>query len=189
MYETSKLNNYRLARNYQKYFRGLGIDVGCGNDPLNAQVFGSNAVVSYDTKEGDGQTCFNIPDESFDFVYSSHFLEHTQDPALALQNWIRICRPNGYIVFAVPHEIYYEKNMWPSRFNSDHKWSFRMEPVTSLPRSINIYDLLATDIIKSHTEIISVELILNNYDFTNFSADQTLGNASCQIEAILHKNK
>jgi len=186
MKETSKLNAYRLSKGYENFFKGDGVDIGCGDDALSNIVFPSiSSVKPYDLKDGDAQICASLSDNSFDFVYSSHCLEHLISPREGLSNWIRICKPQGHIIFAIPHEIYYEKGLWPSRCNGDHKWSFRMEPSTLLPKSINVYDLLTS--FSDQISVISVDLLLHNFDFTKFYRDQTLGNGVCQIEVVIQK--
>lgn len=187
MKETQKLNEYRVSKGYGKYFKGEGIDLGCGRDILDRTVFPTiTSVRPYDLQDGDAQLCENVASNSLDFVYSSHCLEHMRDPVESLKNWIRICKPNGYVIFAVPHEIYYEKNCWPSKFNSDHKWSFRMERATTMPKSVNIFDLLAH--FSGLIEETSVDLLLR-LDYTKFHEDQTLGSGICQIEVILKKKE
>jgi SAM-dependent methyltransferase len=42
-----------------------------------------------------------LPDESVDFVFASHVIEHFPDPIAALQEWIRVARE--YVVLVVPH--------------------------------------------------------------------------------------
>jgi SAM-dependent methyltransferase len=42
-----------------------------------------------------------FPDKSFDFVFSSHVVEHFPDPIRALQEWARVAR--RYIVIVAPH--------------------------------------------------------------------------------------
>ena len=44
-----------------------------------------------------------VPNESEDFVVSSHVLEHFPDPIKALKEWHRIVRPSGYIFMIIPH--------------------------------------------------------------------------------------
>jgi SAM-dependent methyltransferase len=44
-----------------------------------------------------------LPDESEDFVISSHVLEHFPDPIKALNEWYRVVRKGGYIFAIVPH--------------------------------------------------------------------------------------
>jgi SAM-dependent methyltransferase len=39
-----------------------------------------------------------LPDESEDFVISSHVLEHFPDPIKALKEWLRVVRKGGYIL-------------------------------------------------------------------------------------------
>lgn len=185
MNETSKMNALRKQRGYDTFFKGIGVDIGCGFDMLDDRVFTNiKLVVPYDVQHGDANTCPNLYDNYFDFVYSSHCLEHMIDPRTALANWIRICKPGGHVVVAVPHEVYYEKNLWPSFYNTDHKWSFRMEPTTRLPNSIQLPEFLYEF---ENAEVIYCDLILENFDFKQFWVDQTRDAAICQIEFILRK--
>jgi len=95
-----------------------GIDIGCGDDPLNA-VFRR-----YDRKSGDGDATHlrEIPDESFHQLFSSHLLEHLDDPWTALHNWMRVLVPGGFATIVVPHRELYEKRArLPSRWNGEHK--------------------------------------------------------------------
>jgi SAM-dependent methyltransferase len=45
-----------------------------------------------------------LPDESQDFVISSHAIEHFIDPVRALKEWYRLIRPGGYIYIIAPHK-------------------------------------------------------------------------------------
>jgi ubiquinone/menaquinone biosynthesis C-methylase UbiE len=45
-----------------------------------------------------------VPDESEDFIISSHVIEHFPDPIKALKEWYRIIKPGGYIFMIVPHK-------------------------------------------------------------------------------------
>lgn len=42
-------------------------------------------------------------DNSYDFIVSSHVLEHFWDPIKALNEWMRVIKPGGYIFMIVPH--------------------------------------------------------------------------------------
>ena len=44
-----------------------------------------------------------FPDASLDYVLSSHVIEHFYDPIGALQEWLRVVRPGGYVFMIVPH--------------------------------------------------------------------------------------
>ena len=58
---------------------GRGIDIGCGPDPVTPDVRG------FDTADGDANDITRYVHEQFDFVYSSHCLEHMRDPRAALR--------------------------------------------------------------------------------------------------------
>jgi len=45
----------------------------------------------------------DVPDTSFDFVYSSHSFEHSMFPLLALVEWSRILRHGGYLFIEYPN--------------------------------------------------------------------------------------
>jgi SAM-dependent methyltransferase len=112
----------RLARgDFDKYLKGDGIDIGAGNDPLRALT---GTVRPWDMPDGDAQILAGVGANTFDFVYSSHCLEHMRDVPEALRNWIRVLKPGGWLYIVVPDYILYEKMTWPSRFNHDHKQSF-----------------------------------------------------------------
>lgn len=49
---------------------GEGIDIGCGDDPVSPNV------VQFDRAQGDANDILRYVQREFDFVYSSHCLEH-----------------------------------------------------------------------------------------------------------------
>jgi SAM-dependent methyltransferase len=134
------------ARYATRWFVGTGLDIGPGPDSLGlyAELFPRiTGLMLYDQEDGDAQTLDKIEDNRFDFAYSSHCLEHVRDPLIALRNWIRVVRPGGHLIFAVPDEDMYEQGQWPSRFNSDHKLTFTMSKRKSWsPVSVNMLSLL-----------------------------------------------
>ena len=122
MHGKSQCRSARVKRcDFDKYLRGSGIDIGAGNDPLRVL---EGSVRGWDVAEGDAQLMPGVADGAYDFVYSSHCLEHTREVPEALWNWVRIIKPGGHLYVVVPDYILYEKMSWPSRFNSDHKQSF-----------------------------------------------------------------
>jgi ubiquinone/menaquinone biosynthesis C-methylase UbiE len=113
---------------------------------------------AWDLKDGDAQTLTSVPDASFDFVHSSHCLEHMRDPSEALGNWLRVLRPNGHLVVLVPDEDLYEQGVFPSTFNADHKWTFTiLKPFSWSPKSVNLTELLARFV--GQAVILKLELL------------------------------
>jgi SAM-dependent methyltransferase len=117
---------------------GKGIDIGCGPDPI------CPSARRFDVENGDADDILNYVTEKFDFVYSSHCLEHMLDPRKALRGWWELVKPGGYLFLIVPDEDLYEQGVFPSRFNANHKATFTIAKAKSWsPVSINILDLIA----------------------------------------------
>lgn len=136
--ETSKAHLRRLrSKFFGKYCQGLGIDIGCGKDPITPNC------VQWDRQDGDAHFMQNVDDNTYDFVYSSHCLEHLSNPGLALVNWFRILKPGGYLILFLPHRDLYEKRTTlPSKFNRGHYHYYlidRHEP----PCTLGIVPLIA----------------------------------------------
>lgn len=149
---------------YQKYFKGVGIDIGCGDDPLVPEA--GSQVTQWDILDGDAQVMAGVDAESFDFVYSSHCLEHMREPLVAVQRWWELVAPGGYLIVVVPDEDLYEQCLWPSRFNTDHKstWTIHKAAGTSWsPVSNNVSDVFSS---LPGSQIVSVRLYDTGYDYS-----------------------
>jgi SAM-dependent methyltransferase len=48
----------------------------------------------------------DLKDGAYDFVLSSHSLEHCANPIKALKEWQRVLRPGGAVVVILPHYRY-----------------------------------------------------------------------------------
>jgi len=191
MFEQSKSAKRRFndGNFHSKYFRGKGIDIGAGQDCVSnvKHVFlGIEEVFNWDISNGDGQYLNNVPNNYFDFVHSSHSLEHMNDWRIALENWIRVCKPSGFIVITVPEEHMYEKDTWPSKFNPDHKWSFTLKNNSSVPKTVNVLEMLI--LFNDKVTVEKLEIIDQFYYKNKHEIDQTrLPNVECCIEIILKK--
>jgi predicted SAM-dependent methyltransferase len=178
MYETTKATMRRLhdSRFSNRYFVGSGIDVGAGNDSLSNLVGlfpRIKYVASWDVINGDAQYLLGVRDESYDFVHSSHCLEHMHDPKEALLNWFRVLKVGGYLICIVPDEDLYEQGTFPSTFNSDHKWTFTLHKESSwCEKSINLFKLIPT--LGAAARMIKVELLDATYNYNAYRVDQTL---------------
>ena len=128
---TAKAHDRRVREGFfERYCFGEGLDVGYGSDLIVPGCSG------WDLRNGDAQYLAGIEDESFDFVYSSHCLEHMYDVQISLKNWFRVVKKGGYLLLAIPHrDLYEKKTQLPSRWNGDHKHMFligRAEPPDTL---------------------------------------------------------
>jgi predicted SAM-dependent methyltransferase len=192
MYEASKALMRRLhdSRFATRYFVGQGIDIGCGPDPVSQyqeQFPLMRGCRSWDMPDGDAQFLASVADETFDFVHSSHCLEHMVEPREALQHWLRVLKPGGHLIVTIPDEDMYEQGVFPSTNNSDHKWTFTMSKQQSWSsRSINVFELLATYADVAQT--IKIELLDASFRYGLQRMDQTMTPVGeCAIEFILRK--
>lgn len=169
----------------ERWFVGVGLDVGCGLDPINRDLFPNcTAIVPYDRCYGaiDAQTLEDCVDGDFDFIHSSHLLEHLPAPGSALRRWLEVLRPGGFIVCTVPDEVLYEHGIWPTWNNPDHKHCFSLRSPSAIPEAIHLPTLLS----RLPAELELLQLLTQHYDPADQS-DQTLGSAECAIEFILRK--
>jgi SAM-dependent methyltransferase len=188
--ETSKCYAKRTERgDFKRYLFGHGIDIGCGNDPLVVQ---EGSVRGFDKEDGDALYMAAIEDESYDFVYSSHCLEHMPDVRLALRNWVRILKTGGILYVVVPDFSLYEKKCWPSRYNPDHKASFSLD----LPLARANHYLVNNLVVWLDRELgittVEVNLEDDGFDPARPDEDQTElrnGGALCQIYFVGYKRR
>lgn len=120
--ETAKANSRRAREGFfDRFLQGRGIDIGCGTDKVLPDADGWDLS----TGQGDATAMLGVKDWTYDWVYSSHCLEHLADPVTAVRNWWRILKPGGFLIIVVPHrDLYEKKRALPSRWNEDHKHFF-----------------------------------------------------------------
>jgi SAM-dependent methyltransferase len=155
MDETTKSRKYWGPREWEAT-RGKGIDIGCGPDPVTEDAR------RFDMQDGDANRITDFVHEQFDFVYSSHCLEHMHDPRTTILDWWKLVKAGGFLFVLVPDEDLYEQGVFPSRFNTDHKATFTIAKAQSWsPRSINVLDLANS---LPNGRIVSLELQDRGYD-------------------------
>lgn len=106
----------------------VGIDIGCGNDKIFKTAIGVDGrkipgvdVVADVTRI---DTIFGI--KKFEYVYSSHCLEHIKHPFDALKQWVELLMANGIIVLYLPHKDYYTVH------NPEHLHKFNQETLEGM---------------------------------------------------------
>jgi len=172
------------------YFVGRGVDIGGKPDPLvlYLELFPLMTDVRiWDLEDGDAQFMESVTDSFYDFVHSSHCLEHIVDPFVGIQNWFRILKVGGHLIITIPDEDLYEQGVWPSTYNLDHKWTFSINKKDSWsPKSVNVFELISS--LGDEAEVKKIELLDSGYRYSLPRYDQTstpVGESA--IEIILRK--
>lgn len=165
---------------FEKYINNRTVlDIGCGKQKIDPLARG------WDIAKGDGDATElkGIESESFATIYSSHLLEHIDDPMKALSRWWECLAVGGYLIVAVPDEDLYEQGKWPSIFNPDHRTTWTIHKTKSWsPMSKNLIDLIKN--LPGH-KVISLRILDTRYDYTQHLSDQ--GTAERQVEVIVQK--
>lgn len=76
------------------FCNGRGLDIGAGPWPLPGAI---------PVEARDGGDAMSLPDDKFDFIFSSHCLEHLVNPVAALKHWQSRLRPGGVLFLYLPH--------------------------------------------------------------------------------------
>jgi SAM-dependent methyltransferase len=93
----------------------------------------------------EGADLRGVPAGGYDFVLSSHTLEHTADPLRALQGWKGLLRPGGTLVLIVPHRDGTFDHLRPvttlAHLIQDHERRMGEDDLTHLPEILELHDL------------------------------------------------
>lgn len=119
-----------------QYCVGRGVDVGAGKWPLP----GATPVdLVYHTD------ALALPGEDWDYVFSSHCLEHLYDPVEALLHWRGKLRPGGVLFLYLPHP---DMRYWRPENCRKHRHMFWPDDVAQM-----LCDLGFDDVIHSERDL------------------------------------
>ncbi len=114
----------------RQFCRGRGLDVGCGDWPLE----GAEGI---DLKHGGD--AMNLPTGPWDFLASSHCLEHVVNPVATLEHWRDRLRPGGVLALYLPHPA--QKYWRPTRCKK-HLHSWQPAEMAQMLRDLGFVDVI-----------------------------------------------
>jgi ubiquinone/menaquinone biosynthesis C-methylase UbiE len=183
--ETKKCYHRRMIQNHLSKLIGNGIDIGPGNDCF---IPSEGNCIRWDKKDGNNGLIFDdIYNNYFDYLYSSHCLEHIKDYDKAINKWIDIVKVGGYLYIVVPDFNLYEGGL--SISNPFHKVAFSINKKSdpNIPL-VNIMELFYLKLYH-RVEILYISLCDQNYNYKiGTKEDQTRKNdVLAHIEIMLKK--
>lgn len=110
--ETAKVRNMVLP-----YCVGYGCDIGFGGDKIKKDAIGIDLPSPYAVAGTDSvdiacdviNNSILLPDNTFDYVYSSHLIEDFEDTLKGLNEFTRILKNEGSLILVFPDQQLYEK--------------------------------------------------------------------------------
>lgn len=115
------------------FCRGHGLDVGAGRWPLPGAI---------PVDLSDGENALNLRTGQYDYIFSSHCLEHLENPVAALEHWKTRIKPGGVLFLYLPSE---DMEYWLPQNNRKHLHSFRPEQVTKLLTDLGFVDVIHSE--------------------------------------------
>ena len=136
----------------------------------------------------------NIPSATYDFLLSSHTLEHTANPIAALHEWLRILKNDGAIVLVLPHKGGTFDHRRPTttldHMKDDFKRNMDEHDLSHLPEILKLHDLsldpAAGDLENFEARSLSnfENRCLHHHTFTTLSAASLLNYVGLKIISI-----
>lgn len=116
-----------------QFCRGRGLDVGAGKWPLP----GADPV-----DIADGGDAMALPEGEWDFVFSSHCLEHLVNPVAAIEHWKTRIRPGGVLFLYLPHP---DMEYWLPQFNRKHLHMWWPGQIEHLLKDLGFEDVMRSE--------------------------------------------
>lgn len=170
-----KKDSFKKKELYLKYFTGkTGIEIGGPSVIFSREIpiyqvinsldgcnFSNQTIWEGIISESDGYNYYNdkkgyqyiceasnlqaIPDENYDFLITSHCLEHCANTLKTLKEWLRVIKKGGAIMLILPDKKYtFDHNRPITTFDhlvEDFNNDIDEEDLTHLPEILELHDL------------------------------------------------
>lgn len=144
----------------------------------------------------EGSALLSVVDNSYDFILSSHNLEHFANPVKALNEWRRITRPNGALILVLPdYRKTYDHRRTPTPVNHmfhDYLANVGEDDATHVSEVLQLHDLEMDITLKTHSLMELRERSANNLSnrclhhhvFDEFNSAELLKEVGLEILVI-----
>lgn len=144
----------------------------------------------------DGSHISPVPDSAYDFVLSSHNLEHFANPVKALNEWKRVTRPHGGLILVLPyHHRTFDRFRAPTPVQhmlQDFADNIGEDDLTHVPEVLRLHDIAmdGTLVTRSHQELRERSLnnlsnrSLHHHVFDEVNSTELLKAIGLEIQAV-----
>jgi len=119
-----------IAPTAAKFCQGNGLDVGAGPWPFA----GAQAV-----ELRNGGDAMNLPSGEFDYIVSSHCLEHLIDPVAAIEHWRTRLKLGGVLFLYLPHP---SQKYWRPQNCRKHRHMFYPDDMAEMLRDLGFVNVI-----------------------------------------------
>jgi SAM-dependent methyltransferase len=116
-----------------EFCQGKGLDVGAGKWPLP----GATAV-----DLSSGGDAMDLPAGRWNYVFSSHCLEHLPNPVAALEHWHSRLLPGGVLFLYLPHP---DMEYWLPQNNRKHLHAWRPAEMARLLADLGLVNVIHSE--------------------------------------------
>lgn len=145
-FESAKIAHLVVA-----YAQGKGLDIGCGTQKCWPEMIGVDSLKDYGGQRppavdivSNGEKLDVFADKTFDYIFSSHFLEHVTDYQACLKEWWRTLKVGAHLILYLPHAEYYPK-IGQEGSNPDHKHDYTPNDIIEAMKKIGSWELLENE--------------------------------------------
>jgi SAM-dependent methyltransferase len=144
----------------------------------------------------DGSNLSSVVDDTYDFVLSSHNLEHFANPVKALKEWRRITRPNGTLILVLPdYRRTFDHRRTPTLVGhmlEDYTQNTGEDDATHIEEVLRLHDLEVDGTLKTHSidELTARSIsnltnrCLHHHVFDEFNSAKLLTEVGLEILAL-----
>lgn len=125
-----------IAPMARHFCQGDGLDIGAGDWPLPGAKPIDMAL---------GHNGMSLPppwDKKYDYIFSSHCLEHLTDPVKALEHWKGHIKPGGVLFLYLPHP---DMAYWRPQHNRKHLHSWYPADMAQILADLGFVDVLHSE--------------------------------------------
>lgn len=122
-----------IAPTAAHFCKGKGLDIGSGKWPFP----GARAI---ELKNGDD--AMSLPIDQYDYLISSHCLEHLPDPVSAIEHWRTRLYPGGVLFLYLPHP---DMRYWRPENCRKHRHTFWPADVVQMLRDLGFVNVIHSE--------------------------------------------
>ena len=120
----------------KRFCNGIGLDIGGFGSWCLDNAFPINITIK------DKFDAYNLPNKKYDFIFSSHTLEHLIDPIEALEVWKRHLRDKGVLFLYLPHP---DNEYWKPQWDRKHLHIWYPYEVVDILKSLGFNNIINSE--------------------------------------------